>query len=76
MGAESILMEILMWPSELAKNFSLPCAAVTLGVPYLLYGLPSLQDGLQPLAMWYGVAGVSYVGYERLASGTSSAVRT
>lgn len=70
--ASSILMDILMWPQELLKNPKPLCIAVTLGVPYLLYGMPSLQDGIQPLAMWYGVAGVSYVGYERLAGSGAS----
>lgn len=71
--AESIVKEILMWPSELLTPPIKPmCVAVTLGVPYLLYGLPNLSDGIQPVAMWYLVAGVAYAGYERVAGGTSA----
>ena len=67
-GSDNIISQILMWPSELMYAPKPLCIAATLGVPYLLYGLPSLADGIMPLAMWYGVAGVSYAAAERLTA--------
>ena len=62
-----LITQILEWPLLLVKNPSLYCAAATIGIPYLAYGMPDFGGGLQPLLMWYGLAGVSYAGAEYLA---------
>ena len=63
---KEILTQILMWPQEdLARACQarrwqdyMPLVAA-IGVPYYLYGMPSMDGGVQALAMWYGVAGLS-----------------
>lgn len=77
------LWDIVTWPlnlsAELGNNNGtngMIVVAATFLVPYFLYGVPSTDNGIQPLLMWYGVAGVTnYAAYMTLiGSGTKSPI--
>lgn len=80
MSSPSLIYRLLWWPSELIQDLAIgglgvetvAVAAITLGVPFYLYGAPSLDDGVQALAMSYGVAGVSYIGAQMLMEKVSN----
>lgn len=75
------LWDIVTWPLALSAQIQegtngMIVVGATLLVPYFLYGVPSTDNGIQPLLMWYGVAGVTnYAAYMTLiGSGTKSPI--